>query len=257
MKRQNIRKLILFISLLLFPVTIYYLSPYLIITGALEGIITGSFIVFLLMLVLSIFFGRVFCGYICPAGGLQEAAFSINGKNSIIGKRKYIKYFIWVVWIAAIAVSFVVHGSIDKVDPLYMTEHGISISNVYAYILYYFIILLLFAPSLIFGKRAFCHYLCWMAPFMVIGTKIRNVMRLPGLHLSADQSKCVSCKICNKNCPMSLDVAKLVQRGACNDSDCILCGACVDTCPKKVLHYKFTNDTNVHMSQNNEVSNGK
>lgn len=253
MKRQKIRKLLLFISLLLFPVTIYYLSPYLIITGALEGVITGSFIVFALMLVLSIFFGRAFCGYICPAGGLQEAAFTINDKNSIIGKRKYIKYVIWIVWLCAIAASFFVHGSIDRVDPLYNTDHGISISNIYAYIIYYFIILLLFVPSLIYGKRAFCHYLCWMAPFMVIGTKIRNAIKLPGLHLSADTSKCVSCKICNKNCPMSLDVAKMVQSGNCSDSECILCGACVDTCPKKVLKYKYSKDTNKTITQNFEV----
>lgn len=46
MKRQNIRKLLLIISLLLFPITIWYMSPYLIIQGAMEGIITGSFIVF-------------------------------------------------------------------------------------------------------------------------------------------------------------------------------------------------------------------
>lgn len=42
MKRQNIRKLILIISMLLFPVTIWYMSPYLIIQGAMEGIVTGS-----------------------------------------------------------------------------------------------------------------------------------------------------------------------------------------------------------------------
>jgi polyferredoxin len=257
MKRQKVRELILLVSLLLFPITIYYFSPYLIIAGAMEGIITGSFITFAFMLILSIFFGRAFCGYICPAGGLQEAAFLVNDRNSIIGKRKYIKYVIWIIWIAFIAVSFFIHGSIDKVDSLFMTDHGISVSNIYAYIIYYFIICLLFVPSLIFGKRAFCHYLCWMAPFMVLGTKIRNAINLPGLHLSADASKCVSCRLCNKNCPMSLDVERMVQRGECNDSECILCGACVDTCPKKALQYRSTKAANKHISQKQEVSNGK
>ena len=50
MNRQNIRKLLLIISLLLFPITIWYMSPYLIIQGAMEGIITGSFVVFTCML---------------------------------------------------------------------------------------------------------------------------------------------------------------------------------------------------------------
>ena len=58
MKRQNERKLILIISLLLFPVTMWYMSPYLIIQGAMEGIVTGSFIVFIGTLFGAIFLGR-------------------------------------------------------------------------------------------------------------------------------------------------------------------------------------------------------
>lgn len=71
MERQNVRKLILIISMLLFPLTIWYMSPYLIIQGATKGIVTGSFIVFLLMLLGALFFGRLFCGWICPMGGMQ------------------------------------------------------------------------------------------------------------------------------------------------------------------------------------------
>ena len=54
MNRKNIRKLLLIISLLLFPITIWYMSPYLIIQGAMEGIISGSFVVFTCMLLGSI-----------------------------------------------------------------------------------------------------------------------------------------------------------------------------------------------------------
>lgn len=80
LNRQNIRKLILIISLLLFPITIWYMSPYLIIQGAMEGIVSGSFIVFACMLLGSIFFGRIFCGWLCPMGGMQECLFSVNEK---------------------------------------------------------------------------------------------------------------------------------------------------------------------------------
>lgn len=81
MKRQNVRKLVLISSMLLFPITIYYFSPQLIISGALDGIIIGSFIVFLAMLISSVFLGRLFCGYLCPAGGIQECTMKINDKN--------------------------------------------------------------------------------------------------------------------------------------------------------------------------------
>ncbi len=239
MKRQKVRKLVLLISLLLFPITIYYFSPYLIIQGALESVISGSFIVFGLMLILSVFLGRSFCSYVCPAGALQEASFSFNDKPSKIGKRRYIKYVIWGIWILSVAFCFWRSGGIKKVDPLYMTEYGISIAEPGAYILYYGIIGLILLPSLICGKRAFCHYFCWMAPFMVIGTKIRDQLHLPGLHIEADSNQCISCNKCSKSCPMSLDVAKMVKKEECQDSECILCGVCVDTCPENVLKYKI------------------
>ena len=60
--RQRIRKTILLISLLLFPITMWYFSPYLIIGAAMEHIINGSFIVFVAMLVFSIFFG-ILCNF--------------------------------------------------------------------------------------------------------------------------------------------------------------------------------------------------
>lgn len=53
MKRQRLRKLLLIASLLLFPVTLYYFSPALIINAGLKGIIK-----FMLMFVLSIPFVR-------------------------------------------------------------------------------------------------------------------------------------------------------------------------------------------------------
>ena len=54
-KRQNVRAMLLFISLLLFPVIQWYFSPFLIIMGATEGIINGSFIVFGAMIIIGFF----------------------------------------------------------------------------------------------------------------------------------------------------------------------------------------------------------
>lgn len=87
MKRQAVRKLIITISLLLFPITLYYFSPALIINAGLNGVINGSFIVFAMMFLLSIPFGRLFCAYLCPAGGLQECTFAINDKKPKQGRR--------------------------------------------------------------------------------------------------------------------------------------------------------------------------
>lgn len=91
--------------------------------------------------------------------------------------------------------------------------------------------------SLIAGKLSFCHYVCWMAPFMILGTKIKELLKYPSLHLEADNDKCIGCKMCNKKCPMSLDVETMVNEDSMSNSECILCGECIDACSKLVIKY--------------------
>ena len=242
MKRQKIRRLLLIISLLLFPVTLYYFSPALIINGAFKNVMNGSFITFLLMLVLSIPFGRVFCGYLCPAGSLQDVCRSVNDKSPKQKWRNNIKYIIWAVWLTIVVICFISSGGIKEVDPLFETYHGISVSDIMSYVIYYGIICLIAIPALIGGKRTFCHYFCWMAPFMIIGTKIARAIHLPNLHVRVkDKESCISCGLCSKNCPMSIDVVKEIDKGAIHNTECIQCGKCIDGCPKKVLKYGMKN----------------
>lgn len=238
--RQKIRKTILLISFLLFPITIWYFSPYLIIQAATEHIINGSFIVFVFMFILSMFFGRVWCGYFCPAGGLQECVQRINESPAKQGRRDKIKYVIWTIWIIAVFVTFILGKNDITIYPFYMTDHGISITSIYNYVIYYGIIGLLVMPPLIHGRRATCHYFCWMAPFMVIGSTVGRWLHVPQLHIEVETEKCIGCGKCNKSCPMGLDVRQMVSEGVNSKcTECIQCGACIDECPKKVLHYKW------------------
>lgn len=238
MKRQKLRKLLLIASLLLFPITLYYFSPALIINAGLNGIINGSFIVFVSMFLMSIPFGRLFCSYFCPAGGLQECAFAINEKKPKQGWRNYIKFAIWGIWLFIVGVCYFHSGEIITVDFFFETENGISVSSVQSYVIYYGIICLIFIPSILFGRRALCHYLCWMAPFMILGTKLRRILHLPGIHIKAfKKENCVSCGKCNNVCPMGIDVMSELKHGKINSQECIQCGACIDNCPKSVLTY--------------------
>ncbi|MDO5126159.1 MAG: 4Fe-4S binding protein [Eubacteriales bacterium] len=237
MKRQKIRKLLLIVALLLFPITIWYMSPYLIIQGAMEGIATGSFVVFLLMLVGSIFFGRLFCSYLCPMGGLQDCLGCVNDKAPRQGWKNVIKYVIWFIWICAVMACFIFRKREITIDIFYMTDHGISITEIYNYVIYYGVIILVLIPALLCGKRTFCHYFCWMAPFMVIGSKIGKLLHIPGIHIKSEKEKCISCKKCNQVCPMSLNVVELVNSKKDFGAECIQCGSCVDNCPKRALSY--------------------
>ena len=78
-----------------------------------------------------------------------------------------------------------------------------------------------------------------MAPFMIIGTMIKNAGKWPSLHLTAEKSKCINCKKCTQNCPMSLDVNDMVQKGSMNNNECILCGTCIDNCLKNVIGFSY------------------
>jgi Pyruvate/2-oxoacid:ferredoxin oxidoreductase delta subunit len=79
-----------------------------------------------------------------------------------------------------------------------------------------------------------------MAPFMILGRKLRNLFGWPALRLEAEMTRCVNCKKCTQNCPMSLDVNGMVQKSAMEHSECVLCGTCVDVCPKDAIHYSFS-----------------
>ena len=239
MKRQRIRRFLLLISFLLFPVTLYYFSPVLIIEGGFSGIVTGSLLFFAALFVASLFFGRAFCGWICPAGGLQEGCFQVVDKKVASKKANWVKYIIWVPWLLTIILGFILNGGIKSVNFIYMTDHGISVSGIMELMIYLFFMALITLLALVIGKRGMCHSVCWMAPFMIIGTKIKNRLGYPSLHLEATPEKCVQCGLCSRNCPMSLDVAKMVQTGSLQNSECIFCGGCADFCKKQAIKLTF------------------
>lgn len=59
-------------SFILFPITIFYFSPVRIIMAAAQGKLAGSAVVFGWQFISALFFGRAFCGWLCPARGLEE-----------------------------------------------------------------------------------------------------------------------------------------------------------------------------------------
>jgi ferredoxin-type protein NapH len=239
MNRQKIRNAMILLMFALFPVIYYYFSPYLVIMGAAEGIVAGSLIVFASLFVFSLFLGRAFCGWICPAGATQELCAQVRNKKFKNGKRNWIKYAIWAPWITIIIVMFLQAGTIRAVDPLYQTYYGISITGLESAIMFLAIASLIAGIALVAGKRAACHTICWMAPFMIIGRKIRNAVNWPALQLEADSNKCINCMACTRNCIMSLNVNEMVQKQAMESTECILCGNCVDNCPKNAIKYTF------------------
>ncbi len=249
-KLLKLRRTLMFLWVIMLPVTFNWVSPVLIIMGGFEGYISLSFVVFTIWFISSLFFGRAYCAYGCQWGASQEVFGYVVPKPLDAKKKKRnrkVKYVVFVVWIVLIVLGPIMTlGYINGFSPFYPTPNDptsiISLNNPNITQLMFFFgiigsIVLLF--GLVGGNRSFCNYACPMGVLGIIGTKIMNLLKYPSLHLEADVEKCTQCKTCSRQCVMSLGVYELVKSNTMYDADCILCGSCVAACPQDVINYKW------------------
>jgi polyferredoxin len=239
-QRQRARLLLIILSFILYPVTFAYISCPIITEAAGVGIVTGGLVVFALLFLGSLVVGRLWCGYLCPSGGLQELVRIFHDPRLRTTKIDWLKYVIFLGIFGGIAYAIWSAGGLSTIDLLYRTENGISIlaaGGVAAFLGPVTIILIF---TLIFGRRGFCHTFCPIAPMLMIGRKIRNLFRWPALHLEAEKDRCTGCGTCTRGCPMSLDVEAMVGKGEMEQAECILCGSCVDACPQDAISYAWS-----------------
>jgi ferredoxin-type protein NapH len=234
---QKVRLAILTISTALFPFTFYYLSPAIPLQGSAEGIITGSLMVFLALLLISGFLGRSFCSWLCPAGGLQDQIAGSRSARVPVRRIAWIKYAVWGLWLAGLLYFFREAGGVRGIRFAYATEMGLSATSVPALIVYGIVVMTFISLGLLFGRRTGCHTICWISPFMIIGRRMALAARIPTLHLRTAPDSCVACHRCTTVCPMSLDVEDLVAGGEITDDNCILCGKCVNTCHRETIRW--------------------
>jgi polyferredoxin len=198
-----------------------------------KGIINASFFVFIFIFLTSLFLGRAYCSWFCPGCGVQELLCFVVKKKSKNGKVTYLKYVIFTIWIVAIIIGYSING-FQKIN----LAAGMSDINIQKKIIMTIGAIAIIVPlTAVFGQFASCKYICWQALFVIIGTKIRDYFKLPGLRLAANSEKCISCKLCNKKCSMNIDVMRKVKENNVFDSECILCGSCIDACKSGVITF--------------------
>lgn len=242
---MNKRRLLLFMMLLLLPVTLNFFSPYIIIDGLVNKLLAGAFIVWFLMFLSSFFVGRAFCAYVCPYGGLQMAVdLAIQKPLKQVPWMRAMRIVLGILWVSIIILLVGMNVKDLKINFAYLTESFVSVDNMQKLIGYYVIVFALLLLPLFMGKRATCHYLCPMSILNVAGTIAKNKLNFPSLRLTATSSGCVGCQQCNKACPMSINVTDGVKRYKLDNIDCILCGECCKVCKNGVL--KRTIASKVH-----------
>ncbi len=236
MQYQKIRKpIVISTAILVHLLLVFHLlfSPVIIVMASHKGYINASFIAFAIMILLSLFFGRAYCSWFCPGCGVQEFMSFIVKRKAKNTKARIIKYFIFTLWIGTIISGYVING-FQGID-ISMGMNDITLQK--KIIMTVGIILIIVPLTTIFGLFASCKYVCWQAPFMIIGTKIRDFFKLPGLRLKAKTENCKSCKLCTKKCPMDIDVMAQVKIGKMGHVECLLCGNCIDACKHEAISF--------------------
>jgi polyferredoxin len=227
--------------------------------GASSGIVSGSLVVFGLLFVSSLFFGRLFCGWVCPAAGLQEIALTLRKKAVNRKKIRWIKYLVWGPWILSLIFFALQAGGFKRLSFFYMTRGGLSITDLGGAVVLGSVLLIFFVLAISVGRRGACHTICWMAPFMIIGRRVRNLFGWPSLRLEARNEDCIKCGRCTRSCPMSIGVMEGVRSRRLETTDCVLCGSCVDNCPKDVIRYTFAREasSNLRISDRKQTEEAK
>jgi polyferredoxin len=214
-----------------------YRKPFLIISTVILGFLMGGFlcpsltiqnliyryetaylILFLIPLVITFVFGRVYCGYVCPYGAIQEL---INVKNIKIPKKvdRYLKCIKYVLLITLPVISIIVGYEFGFEAP-FKTVFNFS------FLLVPMIITIGFAFISIFSNRFFCRYICPYGALMGLISKI-SIFKL------FKDEDCIKCGLCVKACPQGA----MCSPGE-SKSECIMCGKCIEKCPKDCLKIK-------------------
>ncbi|NTW27451.1 MAG: 4Fe-4S binding protein [Candidatus Moranbacteria bacterium] len=197
----------------------------------LQRIYTSSFILMGIVILLTLFFGRVFCSFLCPLGAVQEWLRALGKKLGIkkdlelpASIDKYARYLKYLILMAIIYFSYKTGDLIFRgYDPFNALMHlgeefdekvaGYSILGV-----------LLFAS--IFSKNWWCRYFC------PLGAALGIIKKLSPFRIKRNESSCISCGKCDIVCPAKLNVSSVKE---VNSADCISCLGCVKNCPNSSL----------------------
>ncbi|WP_292460564.1 4Fe-4S binding protein [Methanothermococcus sp.] len=189
------------------------------------GTIGKNYIVIsIVVLVLTLIFGRVFCSWWCPWGFLFELGYMLRVKlfklkklpelpENIHNKLIYLKYVVLFLFVIFIYIRLSPYNA-------YLPELGISGNIISLTVLVAFTIVSFFIP------RAFCKYFCPVGALL-------SILSIKSLFKLKLNDNCVKCRLCERKCPMQIKLTKNIDQ-----KECIRCFECKSVCRKDGIDFK-------------------
>ena len=172
-----------------------------------------------LSIFLAAFFGRFYCGWICPIYTMIRPANLIGHKLGIqkrdipsIFKSKIVRSIAFILFLIGLGYT------------IYTIRLGRKFP------LPVIIITLGVITTIFVNQNTWHRYLCpW-------GTLLTFTGRFTKKSLNVNQEGCISCKKCFNICPA--EAIHFDKKAAVMPRYCLICYKCHDICPVDVIHYK-------------------
>lgn len=184
--------------------------------------------------VLTLLFGPLFCGWLCPLGSVQEWIGGIGKKifkkryNRLISRRAdrilgYMRYGVLalIIYFTTRSMTLV----FQRFDPYYALFNFWTGDVFITALLVLGMVLVL---SLFF-ERPWCRWLC---PF---GALLGLIQLVSPWKIRKKQKTCTQCGVCMESCPMRISIHK---KRAVLDTRCNRCMICLEACKRnRTLEY--------------------
>lgn len=202
--------------------------------------IIGALIVLAAYFIVS---GRAYCAWVCPINPITDLAAAIRRRFGIKQTAKLRpelrKYLAVAVLIVSFATGAVAWELVNPITALHRAlVFGLPFAATGA--------LAIFIFDLFVAKDGWCGHICPVGAFYgAIGS-------VSFLRVSAvNRASCDDCMDCFAVCPEPHVISPALRGGKTGaspiiaNSDCTLCGACVDVCPRSVFHVTHRFDLSV------------
>ncbi|MCE5284596.1 MAG: 4Fe-4S binding protein [Pelosinus sp.] len=205
------------------------LPTYITTSNFLQKTASSNFWLMLALIITTLFAGAVFCGWICPLGGLSDWFYKIRQKFFVRKieippqTAKVLSYGRFIMLGGIVYFSWVLNRLwFEEYDPYKQIFH-LNVESITGWL-----IIFGFVSISLLVERAWCRFLCPLGAFAGL------ISRFSVFQIERDQY-CINCKKCDRTCPSGIEVSQITRM---EDTSCSKCLQCVSVCPVKSLEVR-------------------